>query len=320
VSEEGFCEIEGMAERLTRAGVGSVDRVEAHESKVTAAICFGWAGRFDQAIDSAREAAVEAAGLSQHRALHSAMAQAFVLVPTGRFADLGERTADVLELAREDASNARTCMAAVVGIAGRALWLYEACQSDAAAAALDFMQRVRPPPTLRAPRPTGSFHDYFIVEVLRPLIGVEATGALLEALPPPGDDATSAILYLRAQIPTLALTGGNEQLRVAIADARQLARSACAPALGWIADWAAATQTANDDPAASLERALAATTALHEFGEPYTAARLLSDILPLTETTARSQVAESTVQRLTRMGALASAASLQTAHGMPASN
>jgi hypothetical protein len=120
-------------------------------------------------------------------------------------------------------------------------------------------------------------------------------------------------LYLRAQIPTLALTGANERLRASIVNAHQLARSACAPALGWIADWAAATQIANDDPAGSLERALAATAALQEFGEPYTAARLLSDILPLIETTAGSQVADATVQRLTRMGALASAASLQTA-------
>ncbi len=40
-SEQGFCEAGSMALRLIRASSGSMDRVEAHESKVTAAICFG---------------------------------------------------------------------------------------------------------------------------------------------------------------------------------------------------------------------------------------------------------------------------------------
>jgi hypothetical protein len=233
------------------------------------------------------------------------MAQTFCLVPTGRFAHLGRATNRVLELAREDASTRRTCMAAVVGLAGRVLWLYEALESDAATSALDLMNQVRPPA-----RP--SIYDYFIAELLRPSVGVEPTRALVERLPPPPHDAAAAILYLRAQLPVLALGGERDALDAAIADAHKLARSACAPALGWIADRAAAVQTAADD-AGSLERALVATTALTNYGESYTAARLLSDFLPLVEGSSGRPLAEETAQRLTLMGALASAASARSA-------
>jgi hypothetical protein len=301
VLEEGFCEAGSMGQRLKRASTGSADRVDAHESTVTAAICFAWAGQFDLAVDSAREAAAEAAGLSPHRALHSAMAQTFCLVPTGRFAELGEGTHRVLELAREDASNTRTCMAAVVGIAGRVLWLHESLQSDAAMSALDLMNAVRPPPR-------QSIYDYFTAELLRPVVGIDAARALLERLTQPRRDAAARILYLRAQLPLAALDGERDALHVAIAEAHNLARSACAPALGWIADWAAAVQSAHDDPAGSLRRALAATTALTRYGEAYTAARLLSDFLPVVESSASAALVEETAQQLARMGALASAA------------
>lgn len=68
-----------MGERLMRASADSTDRVEAHESKITAAVCSCWAGRFDPATDAARQAMADAARLSPHRALHSAMAQTFCL-------------------------------------------------------------------------------------------------------------------------------------------------------------------------------------------------------------------------------------------------
>jgi hypothetical protein len=309
VFEEGFCEARTMGQRLKRASTGSADRVEAHESMVTAAICFAWAGQFDLAVDSARESAAQAARLSRHRALHSAMAQAFCLVPNGRFPELGERTSEVLELAREDASSTRTCMAAVVGIAGRVLWLHESLESDAARSALDLMNRVRPPAR-------RSIYDYFTAELLRPFVGIEATRALLKRLLPPRHDAAATILYLRAQLPVLALGGGNHALERTIADAHELARSACAPALGWIADWAAAVHTAADDPAGSLHRALVATTALTDYGEAYTGARLLSEFLPLVDGAAGAELAEQTAQQLSRMGAFASAARASRARKM----
>jgi hypothetical protein len=311
ISEEGLCEAETMAKRLLRASTGSPDPVEAHETKVTAVQFFTWTGKFERAIEVSREAAREAAKLSRHRALHSAMAETTCLVPTGRFAELGGATNDVLELAREDASSTRTCMAAVVAIAGRALWLYESLESDAARSALELMNKVRPPPRPR-------IYDYIVAEVLRPVVGIEATRAELESQPPPADDAASAILYRRAQLPVLAQSGPSRALDTAITDARRLARSACAPALGWIADWAAATQTAATDAVGSLERALAATTALARYGEAYTAALLLSESLPLFDPAARAEWAEKTAQQLSQMGAQASATRARAAVAPPA--
>jgi hypothetical protein len=249
----------------------------------------------------AAETESEAAKLSRHRALHSAMAETFCLAPAGRFAELNNATVRVLDLAAEDASNTRTCMAAVVAVAGRILWLHEALQAEAAADALDLMNRVSPPKR-------GGIYEYFVAELVRPAIGIAATSALLEQGPPPRQDAASTILYLRALLPVLALTGASDALDKAIADARELARSACAPALGWIADWAAAVRTAADDPAGSLQSALGATTALQQYGETYTGARLLSDFLPLVEGPTYGELAEETAEHFTLIGALASAA------------
>ena len=305
VLEEGFCEARKMGQRLKRASTRSTDPVDAHESMVTAAICFVLAGQFDPAVKAARRAATEAPRLSPHRALHSAMAQTYCLVPTGRLAELGEGTNRVLELAREDASNTRTCLAAVLAIAGRALWLHESLQQEAAASALELMNSVRPPPR-------RSIYEYFMAELLRPVIGIESTRRVLESLPPPRHDAATEILYLRAQLPVLALDGAKNELEIAIARAHELSRSACAPALSWIADWAAAAGTATEDPAASLQHALGATSALTEYGETYTAKRLLSDFLPLVKGRARGELAEEAAQQLQEMGALASAASTRS--------
>jgi hypothetical protein len=306
ISEEGFCEAEIMAERLLRAGTRSPDPVGAHESKVTAAQFFAWIGKFERAIEVSRGAAGEAAKLSPHRALHSAMSQTFCLAPTGRFAELGDATKDVLELVHEDASSAGTCTAPVVAIAGRVLWLYESLDSEAAGSALDFMNRVRPPAKRK-------ISEYTVADLLRPVAGIEATRAMLDSIPPPEDDAATRVVGLRAQLPVLALGGEQRALTAAIADAHELAQSACAPALEWIADWAAAAQAAHDDPAGSLRRSLAATTALSRYGEAYTAARLVTDFLPLVEAPGVAELAENTAQRLTQMGALASAARARSA-------
>jgi len=305
VSEEGFCDAGPMGDRLIRASTGSPDRVEAHESKVTAAICFGWAGDFERAAGIAREATIEASSLSSHRALHSAMAQTFCLLPAGRFAEFGQATSAVLELAREDAGDGQTCMGAIVALAGRALWLYEALASDEATSALNLINRVRP----LAGRP---LYDYFIAEQLRPLVGIRRTRTQLEGLPPTPNDAAATILYLRALLPLLALGDNPHGLEDALTDARTLARSACAPALGWIADWATAVQNAPAAPEASLQDAVAATTALADYGERYTAARLLTEFLPLVDTSSARDHADETANRLQLMGALASAASARS--------
>ncbi len=314
VSEEGFCASDAMGERLVRASAGSSDRVEAHESNVTAALCFGWAGRFDRARKVAREAMLEAARLSPHRALHAAMAQTFCLAPTGRFTELGEATSDVLDAAVEDAGDGHTCFGAVTGVAGRVLWLHETLEPDAAAAALELMNRVQPPDR-------RSIYAYFIAELLRPVVGVEATGATLSRIRPEGHDGTASILYLRAQLPVLALSGGGDELNRAIAEAERLAQAACAPVLGWIADWAAAARLAPGDPEAARTRGRAALAALAEHGESYTAARLELDSLPLAPTRTRVQIAENLAARFEAMGAHASATRARSTatHDLPSS-
>jgi hypothetical protein len=295
-----------MGERLIHAGAGSSDRVEAHESKVTAAICFGWAGRFERAAKVARDAMLEAPRLSPHRALHSALAQTFCLAPTGRFAELGEATDRVLESAVEDAGDGQTCLGAIVGVAGRVLWLHESLQSDAAAAALELMNRVRPPDR-------RSIYDYFIAELLRPVIGIEASRARLERIQPDGRDSTASILYLRSWLPVLALTGADDALDRIAADAQRLARTSCAPALGWIADWAAAARLSSSDPEAAQARARTAVAALTQHGEKYTAARLDLEFALLTQGSTRVETARDIVERLEAMGAHASAANARAA-------
>ncbi len=197
-------------------------------------------------------------------------------------------------------------MSAVVGLAGRVLWLYEALEADSATSARNLMNRIRPPAR-------RSIYDYFIAEQLRPFVGIEPTRAQLESLPPTPHDAAAAILYLRAQLPILVLGDNRDALPDAPAEARKLARLACAPSLRWIADWAAASHSATDDPAGSLQRALAATTALTDYGESYTAARLMSDFLPLVANSIARKAAEDTTQRLNLMGAHASAARARSA-------
>jgi hypothetical protein len=112
-----------------------------------------------------------------------------------------------------------------VGVAGRVLWLYEALQAEASAAALELMNRVRPPDR-------HSSYDYYIAELLRPVIGVKATAARLRRIPPDGHDATASVLYLRARLPVPTVSGDDDARDHGIAEARRLARGACAPALG----------------------------------------------------------------------------------------
>ncbi|MGO9905186.1 MAG: hypothetical protein ACLPY3_05615 [Solirubrobacteraceae bacterium] len=135
----------------------------------------------------------------------------------------------------------------------------------------------------------------------------------LSRIRPEGHDVTAGILYLRAQLPVLALSGGGDELDRATAEAERLAQAACAPVLGWIADWAAAARLAASDPQAALTRCRAALAALAEHGESYTAARLELDFLPLVLARARVQIAENLAARFEAMGALASATRARSA-------
>ena len=135
----------------------------------------------------------------------------------------------------------------------------------------------------------------------------------MQRIQPDEHDSTASILYLRAWLPVLALSGTDDELDHAAADAQRLAQDSCAPALGWIADWAAAARLALSDPDAARGSARAAVAALTEHGERYTAARLDLDFALLTNGSTRVEIAEDVAERFEAMGAHASAALARTA-------
>jgi hypothetical protein len=146
-------------------------------------------------------------------------------------------------------------------------------------------------------RSDSSFR-YRGIEVMRPFVGLERTRARLEH----GEEVrglVDGVHYLRVHVQLAALEDGD--VEPLIAKARLVVRDACAPPLGWIADWAGALR------AGSLAGVTAATEALAAYGERYTAARLMVDaLLRIPDPGA----AEATAVRLRAMGALASAAEL----------
>ena len=81
-----------------------------------------------------------------------------------------------------------------------------------------------------------------------------------------GGRSITSILYLRAQLQVLALERQSEREEPdrATGATQRLAQAACAPVLGWIADWAAAARLAASDPQAALTRCRAALAALAE--------------------------------------------------------
>jgi hypothetical protein len=90
----------------------------------------------------------------------------------------------------------------------------------------------------------------------------------------------------------------------------------CAPFLDWIAHWADAVKLARSGATVeAADLALRATAALDAFGEPYTAARLLVDLLPFLDEERQRAIADETANRLESMGALASALQARAASG-----
>lgn len=149
------------------------------------------------------------------------------------------------------------------------------------------------------------------VELLRPLLGVEASRGRLDAIPG-HRDATVAVHRMRVELQLLALEAAWDDLDGPLAEARRLARSACAPVLGWIADWAEAMRVAaTGRPADAVAAAQVASEGLAGFGERYTAARLLADLVPLLGPEQAGPLAADTAERLDAMGARASAAEVR---------
>lgn len=125
-----------------------------------------------------------------------------------------------------------------------------------------------------------------------------------------------AVQRLRAEIPVRALIGDRERLDPLLEQARALARPACAPALGCLADWGHGVRLAQDGrEREALALGDAACAALAERGERYTAERLLAELLALAG--APEALVERTAARLEAMGAFASACALLTPLAAP---
>jgi tetratricopeptide (TPR) repeat protein len=297
---QGDCEAVALGERHLHAATTLADRFEAHESLNMAVICFVRAGRFDRARELAAEAARQAPGMSAHRSLHAVASQAIALIPGGDFAALLDATDGVEELIAEEREH--ICANALVALAARTVVLHESGQRAAADAALELFDRVAP-----RDRPLVRWGPW-IVEVMRAVVGPQATLARLDHIEV-RHGAGNAVDILRTELQARALGGEWERAAELAGQTRALAGSTCAPALGFVADWADAMRLAADGHhARALELGGAATAALAARGERYTAARLMTDVLARLGAGAPPALVAQTAQRLEEMGAHASAA------------
>ena len=288
-ADHGFCDASETADRMLEVVRRMPDHVEASESLVIAAICLARGGRFEDAFATGREAAASARHLSPHRRMHAASAQTVCLLGAGRFGELAEATSEAPSLVEHEGS--RTCAMGSLALAGHAVAKFEALDTAAAIRAAADVEAVG------LHRSDSSFR-YRGIEVLRPFVGLERTRARLE-YGEPVRGLVDGVHYLRVYVQLAALEDGD--VEPLVAKARRVAREACAPPLGWIADWAEALR------AGSLAGVVTATDGLDAYGERYTAARLLADALVRIPDPA---AAEATAARLRAMGALASAAEI----------
>jgi DNA-binding SARP family transcriptional activator len=299
-SVSGFCEAAELGERLAHAAETLSRGPDAHEARITAAISLTRAGRYARARELARHATREAARMSPHRATHAASAEAHCLVPAGRFEELIDVTARVVDVVRDEGG--RLCQTGSVGLAGRALALYERGEQAAATEALELFEG--------APAPEGLVHLHWLaIDMLRPLAGAERTRQTMQLVAGGGTTPAGSVYELRLNLQLTALLGDWTSLADLIPEARALAGRACAPSLAWTATWAQAVQRAaageGDEAVSGVMRA---AQALEDYGEPYTASRLLADLLPLLNRELRAPVAERVTATFDAMGAVTSAA------------
>jgi hypothetical protein len=297
-TRSGFCEAGELAERLLSVCEKLSDRAEVHEGLVTASISFARAGRYDRARTTARRATRESAGLSAHHRTHAAAAETASLVPAGRFAELSRETEHVPHIVRQEG---HLCDMGALSLAGRALALYECGDLNAAHESLDLLHS--------APHPSGLVPlRCLAIDFVRPLAGLERTqqmAASLESLP---GTVTDRLYALRLGLQLNALASDWAAVDRLVSEARQLAPRACAPAVGWIAEWADAVRLAAASRGnEAVGQARRAARALQRHGEPYTAARLLADLLPFLDHGLRATLAEDAAERLGALGADASA-------------
>ena len=300
VWENGYCELEDVAERTLGVARRIPDRVEAHEMLVTAARCLEEIGRFEEAAAVAGEAAEQAASLSPHHRIHATFVQANHLLPTGRLTELLVATEEVPGLVREEGGH--TCGLGSQSLAGYALALFESGDQAAAEVAVELLDQ-----TEVSLQPVPEAH-YRVIEAIRPIVGLERAAQRLEQSGAP-KDVGSRVWQLRAALILHALGGDSAYWEPLAGEARALGRSACAPYLEWIAEWGAAVMLArNGRPTEALARAGKPLSSLYAYGDRYAATRLMVDLLPFLDQADAASAAREVVPRLEEMGALASAA------------
>ena len=301
VMHEGFCESGAFARRAVEVGRSMDDRGEAHELLVTSAIAFAHAGRFDEAAAVGAETVALAARLGPHRTLHSGSALTSALLPPGRVTELRDATAAAPALVVEEGM--QTCFHGLAALAGQALCAFECGDDEDARRAFEVFDA--------ASIPRATLYPPQTIEILRPLTGVDDARRRLGRLAPESDgrpDVQRLIQRLRVELQLSALARDWGALEAHAERVRSLSRSACAPYLEWIADWALAAQLADrGDTGRASATALAATAALESYGERYLAARLLVDLLPALDPDAAKGIAADAAQRLEAMGARRSA-------------
>jgi hypothetical protein len=297
-SGRGFCESARIAERALEVFEMMEDRVEAHEMLVTAALSLAEAGNFEAAADVAADAGRLAAELGPHSGLHAASAQTEALLPAGRLPELLRATEQAADLVAEEGM--QTCGHGLRALAGQALAFYE-LEGQAAGAQV-----------LKAYDATKALSERVTVrnlEILRPLRGLEETHRHFGEFKDSHSDGVVNIHRLRTGLQVFALAGDWSEFDRLAAEARALAPTVCAPALAWIADWGESVRLATAGrPEEACAKARAAADSLEAFGERYTAARLLVDLLPLLDGDPAHRLAGDTARRLEAMGALTSTA------------
>ena len=152
------------------------------------------------------------------------------------------------------------------------------------------------------------YAHYRVIDVIRPIVGREDAAERLEKAGSP-KDLESGVWRLWAALSVHALGGDPATWEPLAAEARELGRSACAPFLGWIADWGEAVLLARGGRSPeAVQVAKAALSPLEAFGDRYAAARLMVDLIPFLQEQDVASSAADVVPRLEAMGASTSAA------------
>jgi len=129
--------------------------------------------------------------ISPHHATHAAAAETFSLAPAGRFGELIEVTDRVTDVVREE--RGRLCQMGSVGLAGRALALFERGDPAAAMEALELFDA--------APPPGGVVRLQCVaIDLLRPLAGLPRTRRAMAQADRAGTTLAGRVYELRLSL------------------------------------------------------------------------------------------------------------------------